>query len=118
MNIVIVSGRLARDPEIRTTSTGKAVGKATVVTNEWNGEKEVPEFHTVIAWEKLSDRLARGRKGAVVNVVGRLQTRKWKDASGADHRSTEIVASKIEVMGGPKSEENPAEDTELEGLAF
>jgi single-strand DNA-binding protein len=98
MNLVLISGRLTREPEIRKTSTGKTVARIGVATNEKFGESERTEFHSIIAWEKAADRIAHLQKGDQVMVQGRLQTRKYEDKTGTERKITEIVASSIEFL--------------------
>ena len=55
MNRVILTGRLTRDPELRTTATGKTVATFSVATNQYVGTKERSEFHNVVTWDKLAE---------------------------------------------------------------
>jgi single-strand DNA-binding protein len=80
VNKVILLGNLTRDPELRQTEHNKAVCSFGLATNRtWtdeNGKKhEVPEYHRLIAWDKLAERchqfLRKGRKGY---AEGRLQS--------------------------------------------
>ena len=50
MNRVLLTGRLTRDPELRTTAGGKAVAQFSVASHEYVGGKEKPEFHNVVTW--------------------------------------------------------------------
>ena len=56
MNRVLLTGRLTRDPELRTTSAGKPVAQFAVATHEYvGGGKEKSEFHNVVAWGRLAE---------------------------------------------------------------
>jgi len=114
VNLALIMGRLTRDAEMRQTSTGKTVTKLSVATNERFGETERVEYHTVIAWEKAAERVAGLKKGELVVVQGRLQTRKW-DKDGIEHRTTEIVASSIDFLRQPSkpAEPEPIDDTPI-----
>ena len=98
LNRVQLIGNLGRDPEVRTTQSGKTVTKLTVATSEsWRDERadervERTEWHRVVIFsEGLGKAVAAHlRKGAKVYLEGQLRTRKWQDASGADRYSTEI----------------------------
>ncbi|MEX2052970.1 MAG: single-stranded DNA-binding protein [Candidatus Paceibacterota bacterium] len=108
LNKVLLIGRLAADPESRTTPNGQTVVTLRVATNRvWNnratGQKqEQVEFHTVIAWGGLADIASRYlRKGQLAFLEGRLQTRSWQGQDGAKRYRTEIVAENLQL--GPKA---------------
>ncbi len=54
MNRVLLTGRLTRDPEVRTTAGGKAVAQFSVASHEFVSGKEKSEFHNVVAWDRLA----------------------------------------------------------------
>ena len=86
-NEVHLAGLLARDPELRYTTSGKAVANFTVATTY---EKH-NEFHRCTAWEEKAERLMeKFKKGSYIKLAGRLQTRSWEQ-NGAKRYSTEVV---------------------------
>ncbi len=106
VNIAIVSGNLGRDPEVRFTQSGRAVANFSIATNEsWVGQdgnrQERTEWHNIVVWGKQAEScgqyLAKGRQ---VLVHGRIQTRKWTDQNGQDRYTTEIVAQRVQFLGG------------------
>ncbi len=107
LNKVILIGRLTQDPEARTTPSGQNVTTVNMATNRvWNdtsGRKEATEFHRVVAWGKLGDIASNYlKKGALVMIEGRLQTRSWDDKdSGKKRYMTEIIAENLQM--GPRS---------------
>jgi len=110
LNKVMIIGRLTRDPEIRSTSTGKNVASFAVATGfTWTDQsgqkKEQTEFHNVIAWGKLADIIGQYlKKGKQVYIEGRLQTSSWDDKTDGKKRyKTEIVAENM-IMLGNKSD--------------
>ena len=111
MNRVLLTGRLTRDPEVRTTAGGKAVASFAVATHEYvGGGKEKSEFHNVVAWDRLAETCGRYLgKGKQVALEGRLQTRSWDDDKGARHWKTEIVASSVEMLSGRRKKDYAAE---------
>ncbi len=91
-NRVQLAGRLAADPELRSTPSGKALCRMRVATND----TREAQFHDVVAWEALAESAAETlRKGSAVTIEGRLQTRTWQAADGSPRRATEIVASAV-----------------------
>ncbi|WP_281650215.1 single-stranded DNA-binding protein [Novacetimonas hansenii] len=99
VNKVIIVGNLGKDPEIRTSQSGKKIVNLTVATSEtWSdrasGErKERTEWHRVVVFnERLADMAERFlRKGRKIYLEGAIQTRKWTDQSGQERYATEIV---------------------------
>ena len=111
MNRVLLTGRLTRDPELRSTATGKTVASFSVATNEFVGNgKERSEFHNIVTWDKLAEISGRYlSKGQTVAVEGRLQTRSWDDDQGRRHWKTEIVAQAVEMISGRRKKDYHAE---------
>ena len=54
MNKVFLTGRLTRDPELRSLASGKAVTQINLATNEYPGGKERTEYHNVVTWDRLA----------------------------------------------------------------
>ena len=97
MNKVLLTGRLTRDPEMRSLASGKNVTQFSVATTEYAGNgKERPEYHNIVTWDRLAEICgAYLGKGQQVAVEGRIQTRTWDDEQGKRHWKTEIVASGV-----------------------
>ena len=75
MNKVLLTGRLTRDPELRSLASGKSVTTFNVATNEYAGGKEKSEYHTVVTWDKLAQVCGQYLgKGQQVAIEGRIQT--------------------------------------------
>ena len=106
VNKVILIGNLGRDPELRYTPGGQAVANFTLATNERfsskDGEKqERTEWHRIVAWGRTGELCAQYlSKGRSVYLEGRLQTREWEDKEGQKRRTTEIVATTVQFLGG------------------
>jgi len=112
LNMTQIIGHLGRDPEVRYTPEGTAVAKLAVATNEtWkdkDGEKqERTEWHRVVLFDKKAEIAAEYlKKGSLVYLQGRLQTRKWQGDDGQDRYTTEIVAERMRMLGGKGTAEN------------
>ncbi len=106
VNKVILVGNLGRDPEVRYMPDGGAITNISVATTDtWkdkSGEKqERTEWHRVAFFGKLAEIAGEYlKKGSQVYVEGRLQTRKWQDKDGQDKYTTEIVADRMQMLGG------------------
>lgn len=104
VNKVILIGNLGQDPEVKHTPSGTAVATLNIATNrrfkdrDGNLQDET-EWHRVIVWDKSAEFCGNYlSKGSKVYVEGRLQTRKWKDQSGADRYTTEIIAATVQNL--------------------
>jgi len=114
VNKVILIGNVGKDPEIRHLESGASVATITLATSERykdrNGEqKELTEWHTVIAWRQLAD-LAQNfiRKGSQIFVEGRIRSRSWDDQNGQKRYVTEIQADTIQLLGRRPDGQAPA----------
>jgi len=80
MNRVLLTGRLTRDPELRTLASGKTVTQFSLATNDYRGGTEKAEYHNVVTWDRLAEICGQYLgKGQLVAVEGRIQTRQWED---------------------------------------
>lgn len=100
-------GRLGNDPEIKYLQDGTVVASISIGCSEkWTDKasgqkKEKTEWIRCSAFGKLAEIMGEYlRKGALVYVSGKMQTRKYQDQSGQDRYSTEIVISKMKMLGG------------------
>ncbi len=105
INKVILVGRLGRDPELRYTHSGTPVANFSVATDErWTKEGETQtrtEWHNIVAWSRLGEICNEYlRKGKLVYIEGRIQTREWEDRDGNKRRTTEVVASEMKMLSG------------------
>jgi single-strand DNA-binding protein len=106
VNKVILVGRLGRDPETRYTSAGQAVCNFTLATDETYrdraGERQKrTEWHRIVVWAKQAEIAQQYlRKGSLVFVEGRIQTRQWDDREGQKRTTVEIVANNFRMLGG------------------
>jgi single-strand DNA-binding protein len=105
INQVILMGRLTRDPEQRSTSTGKTIVSFSIAVDRV-GQDDSADFFNVTAWEKLGELvmqyLAKGRR---VLVQGRLRQDSWDDKeTGKKRSSVEVTATDVTFLDGPSSE--------------
>jgi single-strand DNA-binding protein len=106
VNKVILVGRLGRDPETRFTSGGQAVANFSVATDETykdrNGERQKrTEWHKIVVWGKQAEIAQQYlKKGSLIFIEGRIQSREWQDKEGQKRTSFEIVATNFRMLGG------------------
>lgn len=125
VNKVFLLGNLTRDPEFRQTPSGQSVATFGVATNSFFTDKsgqrqQKTEFHNVVTWGRQADIASRFlKKGGLVFVEGRLQTRSWKDNQGQMRKTTEIVCERIQL--GPRGSSGDGfrqESPSREGIDF
>ena len=102
MNKVILMGRLARDPDVRTTQSGKSVARMTIAVDcrmSRNADSNQPsaDFLNLVAWERLAEFSGNYlHKGSKILVEGRLQSRSYEAQDGTKRYVTEVNVSDIE----------------------
>ena len=102
MNSIILIGRLTKDPDLRYTQAGKAVCSFTLaVDRPYSGESKEADFINIVVWNKAGENaakyLAKGRQTA---VEGRLQIRSYDGNDGKKRYVTEVIADRVEFIGG------------------
>jgi single-strand DNA-binding protein len=107
MNVTILIGRLAQDPELRYTPEGYAVASFTVATDrpfvDKDGQREA-DFVNCIAWRTLAKQVGQyARKGRLVAVQGRLQLRSYDAKDGTRRRAAEVIASQVRFLDSTNS---------------
>ena len=109
VNKAIVLGNVTRDPEIRSLPSGQNVASFGVATNRYwtdktSGEKKSQvEFHNISAFGRLAEIAQQFlKKGSLVYIEGRLQTRSWQDQQGNKRSRTDIIAERLQL--GPRRE--------------
>lgn len=115
MNSANIFGRLARDPEIRVTTTGKSVTSFVVAVDRIrvnpDGTRDA-DFIDCVAWENTADFVsAYGKKGMQCAVSGRIQKRSYESSDGRTIWVTEIVANDVNLVFPQKEGEARAEGT-------
>lgn len=105
INQVILLGRLTRDPETRTTPSGKNVTSFSIAVDR-GGQDDATDFFDITAWEKLGDLVAQYlTKGRRTLVQGRLLQSSWDDKETGKKRSkVEVVATDVTFLDGPSGE--------------
>jgi single-strand DNA-binding protein len=105
VNKAILVGRLGKDPETRYMTNGEAVTNVSLATSEnykdKHGEKqERTEWHNLVMYRRLAEIAGEYlKKGSMIYVEGRIQTRKWQDKEGKDRYTTEIIVNEMKMLG-------------------
>lgn len=112
MNRVTLVGRLVRDPEIRTTSTGKNVAEFSLAvqkrTKPSDPNQPDADFFRCKAWNQQADFLGSyAAKGRMVGLEGRLESRRYQDKDGVQREVIEIVCDHVALLDRPREEAAP-----------
>ena len=127
LNKVILIGRLGRDPEVRYMPNGEAVCNFSIATSEtWkdqHGQKqERTEWHAITLYRRLAEVAGQYlKKGSLVYIEGRIQSRKYTDKNGVERTAYEIIGNEMKMLGGnnqatqeqpkyPQGNAKPADD--------
>ncbi|OGS92144.1 MAG: single-stranded DNA-binding protein [Gallionellales bacterium GWA2_60_18] len=109
VNKAILVGNLGKDPEVRYMPSGEAIANITLATTDtWKDKsgtkQERTEWHRVSFFGRQAEVVGEYlKKGSQIYVEGRIQTRKWQDKEGQDRYTTEIVADRMQMLGGKSS---------------
>ena len=107
INNVVLVGRMTRDAELRYTQSNKAVASFTLAVNRRfkneSGEREA-DFINCILWGQQAENLANWcKKGALIGVTGRIQTRNYENQQGQRVYVTEVIAESFQVLESKNS---------------
>ncbi len=106
VNKAIIVGNLGKDPEVRFTQSGRAVASFSVATTEtWmdqeSGRQERTEWHNIVVWGKQAETCGQYlSKGRQVYIEGSIRSRSYDDRDGNKRYITEIVAQRVQFLGG------------------
>ena len=109
LNNVSLVGRLTKDPELRYTPSNQAVATFSLAVNRnfkgQNGEREA-DFINCVIWRQQAENLANwGKKGALIGITGRIQTRSYENQQGQRVYVTEVVADNFQLLESRKDRE-------------
>lgn len=105
MNKVIMIGRLTKDADLRSTTSGKQVASFSIAVNR-KYKKDEADFFDVVAWDKTAEFVTKYIcKGMQIAVEGRLQNRQWEGNDGVMRYATEIIADDIYFADSKKKED-------------
>ena len=125
VNKVVIVGHIGADPETRFTPSGTAVANFNVATNESRknsdgGYQDHTEWHSCVLFGKRAEFAGEYlKRGQLIYLEGRLQTRSWEDDSGTKKYKTEVIGNEITMLGkkvgtgGSSQEGNDTSDDDL-----
>lgn len=112
MNRCIITGRIANNLELRSTSTGKSVCEFRLATNRptnRDGER-VADFINCRVWNKTAENLTKyQKKGSLIAVIGRMQVDNYQDKDGNNRYNTYVLVEELEYLETKKKEDIPVD---------
>ena len=110
LNSVTLVGRLTDSPELRYTPNNQAVATFRLAVNRnfksQNGEREA-DFINCVIWRQQAENLANWtKKGALIGITGRIQTRNYENQQGQRVYVTEVVAEQFQLLESQKERSN------------
>ena len=103
MNVVLLVGHLGSDPEVKTLDSGVEVASFSLATNEGYKDKDGnwvdrTEWHRCVAWRGQAKYAGFLKKGYLINIEGKLQTRKYTTNEGEERTVTEVIVTNIQNL--------------------
>ena len=106
MNKFIGIGRLTKDPEVRTTTSGNTVATFTIAIDRFGAKEKATDFINCVAWNKTAENLANYcGKGSQVAVDGSVQVRTY-EKDGSKRYITEVIANRVQFLSPKGSNSN------------
>lgn len=100
-NLVVLTGRLTADPELKTTSNGISVTAFSIAVDRRyrSGEKRQTDFINVVAWRQSAEFITKYfKKGNLIGIEGSIQTRKYQDKNGNNRTAFEVVVNNVQFV--------------------
>lgn len=114
LNLVVLTGRLTADAELKTTPNGVNVCSFDIAVNSGYGDNKQTNFIKVVAWRGTAEFISKYfSKGSMIGIEGSIQTRKYQDSNGNNRTAFEVVANKAHFVEGKR---NDAEQEQADPL--
>ena len=116
-NLVVLTGRLTADPELKTTSNGLSVTTFSIAVDRRyrSGEERQTDFINIVAWRQSAEFITKYfKKGSLIGIEGSIQTRRYQDKNGNNRTAFEVVVNNVQFVeskrdsGAPMGEPAPA----------
>lgn len=104
-NLVVLTGRLIADPELKTTPSGVSVTSFSIAVERpyKKGEEREADFINIVAWRQTAEFVTHYfTKGSLIGIEGSIQTRRYEDKNGNNRTAFEVVANNVQFVM-PKS---------------
>lgn len=117
MNKMIIKGRMARDPELKTTNSGKSVCNFSVAVSR-NFDRELVDFFECVAWNKKAEFICKYFiKGQEILIDGEMQSRRYTDKNGNNRTAWELIANDVDFCGNKNQNSNNLQNDNTETIS-
>ena len=113
-NLVVLTGRLTADPELKTTSNGLSVTTFSIAVDRRyrSGEERQTDFINIVAWRQTAEFITKYfKKGSLIGIEGAIQTRRYQDKNGNNRTAFEVIANNVQFVESKR-------DSGVEGASF
>jgi single-strand DNA-binding protein len=113
-NLVVLSGRITANPELKTTANGVPVCTFSIAVERRykQGEEKQTDFINIVAWRGTAEVVAKHfTKGNMIGIEGSIQTRKYQDNNGNNRTLFEVIANNVQFVESKKANENNSTPT-------
>lgn len=120
LNVVALTGRLVREPEVKKTQSGVSVCSFSIAVERpyKSGEDRQADFFDCVSWRHNADFIQKYfHKGDMIGVSGHLQTRSWEGDDGKKRKNVEVSADNISFVGGKKDANNASDNNDFTPLS-
>ena len=111
LNVVVLSGRLTQDPELKTTANGISVCSFSIAVERRykSGEERQSDFINIVTWRSSAEFVSKYfKKGQMIAIRGSIQTRKYQDKDGNNRNAFEVVADDVQFADFARREGDAA----------
>ena len=108
-NLVVLTGRLTSNPELKTTPNGVSVCSFSIAVERRykQGEERQADFINIVAWRGTAEHICKYfHKGSMIGIEGSIQTRKYQDRDGNNRTAFEVVANNVQFVEFKKADNN------------
>lgn len=105
-NLVVLTGRLTSDPEVKTTQSNVSVTSFCIAVQRQykSGEEPITDFINIVAWRNTAEFVAKYfKKGNMIGIEGSIQTRKYTDKDGNNRVAFEVLAGNVQFVESKRS---------------
>ncbi len=112
-NLVVLTGRLTADPELKTTPSGVSVTTFSIAVNRRYkaGEEQQADFINIVAWRQSAEFITRFfKKGSLIGIEGSIQTRRYQDSNGNNRTAFEVVVNNAQFVESKQNNDTTETD--------
>lgn len=110
-NLVVLTGRLTADPELKTTANGLSVTTFSIAVDRRyrSGEERQTDFINIVAWRQTAEFITKYfKKGSLIGIEGSIQTRRYQDKNGNNRTAFEVIANNVQFVESKRDSATPS----------